>query len=181
MRELHTKLSTRIVARAISLALLAPLAAWGAQTVPGGTPVTLEFMQEVSSKTAHEGDTVKLRVYTDVVVDGKTVIRQDSVAEGVVAGVHRRRSFGRKGELRIQLQQVRDVKGTRVPLESYTSGNRFGAAGPGAAGAGLLVFGPVGAVAGVFVKGTEITIKKGTRIQAQVAGERSVEGDRDDR
>jgi hypothetical protein len=84
--------------------------------------------------------------------------------------VHRRRSFGRKGELRIKLVNVRDVEGHRVPLEAYHSGKRFAAEGPGAAGGGLLVLGPVGAVAGVFVKGKEITIDKGTRIQAEVAG-----------
>jgi hypothetical protein len=130
----------------------------------------LEFRQEVSSKTAKKGDRIRLRVYTPVQVDGKTVIEQDAPATGIVTAVHRRRSFGRKGEIRIKLEQVRDVSGARVPLEAYKSGDRFAAGGPGAAGAGLLVLGPVGAVAGVFVKGKDVTIEKGTRIQAQVAG-----------
>jgi hypothetical protein len=140
------------------------------QSVPPGTPVMLEFMQEVSSRTAKKGDPVKLRVYTNVVVGGKTLIKQDAPAQGTVMNVHRRRTFGRNGEVKIKLTHVTDAQGARVPLEAYKSGKRFSGEGPGAAGAGLLVFGPVGAVAGVFVKGKEITISRGTRIQAQVSG-----------
>lgn len=138
--------------------------------VPPGTPVMLEFMQTVSTKTARKGDRVRLRVYTKVVHNGRTLIRQDAPAEGVVEKVHRRRSFGRKGELKIRLIDVKDVDGDRVPLEPYRTGNRFSGGGPAAAGGGLLVLGPVGAVAGVFVKGKDITIDRGTRIVATVAG-----------
>jgi hypothetical protein len=157
-------------AAALGLSVVVMAGARADISVPPGTPVMLEFMQSVSSKTARKGDAVRLRVYTAVVHNGKTLIRQDAPAEGIVEEVHRRRSFGRKGELRIKLVNVRDVDGHRVPLEAYHSGNRFAAEGPGAAGGGLLVLGPVGAVAGVFVKGKEITIDKGTRIQAEVAG-----------
>jgi hypothetical protein len=167
---MNTVRATRLTALLLPMSLLAPLAVRAEPTVPAGTPVMLEFLKEVSSKTAKKGDKIPFRVHTDVVVDGKTLIRQDATAEGVVTKVHRRRSFGRQGELRIKLESVRDVNGTRVPLEPYTSGDRFKAEGPGAAGAGALVLGPVGLVAGVFVKGKEVTIDKGTRIQAQVFG-----------
>lgn len=161
---------TRVAAAALSLGLLAPLSARAEQTIPAGTQVNLQFTQEVSTKTAKVGDHVTMRVYSDVLVNGKRLIRQDATAQGVVTTVHRPRTFGRKGELKIKLEHVKDVNGRRVPLEPYKSGERFGAGGPGAAGGGLLVFGPVGLVAGVFVKGKEIVITKGTRIQAQVAG-----------
>lgn len=172
MRQEQNRRHLGVLAGVCSLALLGALPARSAQTVPPGTPVTLEFTQEVSTRTAKVGDHISMRVYTDVVVNGKRLIRQDAPALGVVTAVHRRRSFGRKGELKIKLENVRDAQGTRVPLEPYKSGNRFSAGGPGAAGGGLLVFGPVGMVAGVFVKGKEIVITKGTRIQAQVAGVR---------
>lgn len=170
MKTWELRCASGAAAVALSLALLAPSAAWAAQSVPPGTQVMLQFAQTVSTKTARVGDLVRMRVYTDVLVNGRRVIRQDAPAQGVVTTVHRPRTFGRKGELKIRLQHVRDVRGTRVPLEPYKSGNRFAAGGPAAAGGGLLVFGPVGLVAGVFVKGKEITITKGTRIEAQVAG-----------
>jgi len=159
-----------VLAAVFTLTLMTALAGTAEPRIPAGTPVMLEFVEEVSSRTAKKGDPVRLRVYTDVLVDGKVLIKQDSLAQGIVEDVHRRRSFGRKGELKLKLQHVADVTGARVPLEPYESGKRFKAEGPGATGAGLLVFGPVGAIAGVFVKGKEVTIRRGTRIQAQVAG-----------
>lgn len=167
---MKTQYATRAAALLVPITLLAPLAVRAQSTVPSGTPVMLEFMDEVSSKTAKKGDKIALRVYTDVVMNGKTLIKQDAPAEGVVTKVHKRRSFGRQGELRIRLTSVTDSSGARVPLDPYTSGDRFKAEGPAASGAAALVLGPVGLVAGAFIKGKEVTIDKGTRIQAQVAG-----------
>src|SRR5262249_40429607 len=128
MRERQSGAIACLGAAGLSLALLAPLAPLAAraeESTPPGTPVMLEFMQDVSSKTARKGDKISLRVYTNVVVRGKTLIKQDAPAEGVVTDVHRRRTFGRQGELKIKLEHVVDVSGSRVPLEPYHSGNRF--------------------------------------------------------
>ena len=141
-----------------------------AEPVPPGTPVMLQFLEEVSTKTAKEGDPVKLRVYTNVVVNGKTLIRQDAPATGVITDVRKPKRFGKRAELKIRLENVQDVAGNRVPLEAYSSGKRFRAGGPGASGAGLLILGPVGLVGGAFVKGKHITVDSGTRIEAKVAG-----------
>lgn len=160
---------------ALILAGMALLSAGGdagraADRVPPGTAVMLQFMEEVSTRSAHKGDTVRFRVYTDVVVNGKTLIRQDAPAQGTITAVKKPGPFGKKAQLKIRIDNVKDVSGARVALESYSSGDRFKAAGPGAAGAGLLVLGPVGLVGGAFVKGKHITIDKGTRIQAVVPG-----------
>jgi hypothetical protein len=154
---------------AVSVALLlAPAACRAALSVPPGTAVLLQFDDEVSTKTAKKGDQIHLRVYADVVVNGKTLIKQDAPATGTVTDVRKPRSFGRRGELKVRLENVTDVTGARVPLEPYSTGDRFKASGPGAAGAGLVVLGPVGLVGGAFVKGNHVTIDKGTRIQAVV-------------
>lgn len=157
-----------LLATLIMVTLTAPVRA--EQTVPPGTVVTLQFMQDVGTKTAKKGDKIKLRVYTDVVHNGKTLIKQDAPAEGIVESVRKPKRFGRRGELKIRLESVTDVNGVRVPLESYKSGERFTASGPGAAAGGLLVLGPVGLVGGAFIKGKDVTIKEGTKIQAMVAG-----------
>ena len=173
MRKLKSRWVAQLLGAALGLGLLTPLAAAQAQTmVPAGTKVPLEFTQPVSTKTAQKGDTVELRVSEDVVVDGRTVIPAGAPAEGVITDVHRGRTFGRRGELKIRLTHVRDANGDRVPIERYKSGERFNAGGPGAAGAGLLVLGPVGLAAGALVHGHDFTIKTGTRIEAEVAGPR---------
>lgn len=154
-----------------ALAALATQAALYAQgSVPPGTVVMLEFRETVSTRTAKKSERIPLRVYTNVVVNGKTLIRQDAPATGVITSVRKPGRFGKRGELKIRLESVTDVSGNRVALEQYESGNRFTASGPGAAAGGLLVLGPVGVVGGAFVKGKHVTIEKGTRIQAKVAG-----------
>lgn len=141
------------------------------QKVPGGTVVMLEFLQDVSTRQARKGDEIKLRVYTDVVVNGKTVIRQDAPARGVVTDVKKPGPFGKRSRLLLRLDDVKDVNGDLVRLDPYTSGGRYRPEGAGVSGAGLLVLGPAGIVGGAFIKGSHITIKQGTRIQAKVAGE----------
>lgn len=153
---------------AFACALAAPSCA--GTTAPPDTAVPLEFAQEVSTRSAHKGDEIRLKVYQDVVVKGKTLIRKDAPATGVVEAVKKPGRFGQRGQLKLRLTSVRDVNGDTVPLEPYKSGDRFSATGPGASGAGLLILGPVGLVGGAFIKGTHVTIEQGTRIQAKVAG-----------
>ncbi len=141
-----------------------------AAPVPPGTPVMLQFMETISTKTAQKGDKIRLRVYTNVVVDGKTLIAQDAPGVGVVTEVRRPGGFGKRGRLKIRLDNVQAIDGSRVALEAYKSGERFSAEGPGAATAGLVVLGPVGLVGGAFIKGKHVTIDEGTRIQARVPG-----------
>lgn len=139
--------------------------------IPGGTVVMLEFLQDVSTRQAKKGDEIKLRVYTDVVVNGKALIRQDAPARGVVTEVKKPGPFGKRSRLLLRLEDVKDVNGNQVRLDPYSSGGRYRPEGAGASGAGLLVLGPAGIVGGAFIKGSHITIKEGTRIQAKVAGE----------
>ena len=170
MRNFRTRWAAGIIGAAMGMSLLVPFAASAETMVPSGTKVPLEFTQRISTKTAKKGDTVELRVTEDVRVDGRTMIPEGAPAEGVITDVHRGRTFGRKGELKIRLTHVRDRNGDRIPIERYHSGDRFSAGGPAAAGAGLLVLGPVGLAAGALVHGSDFTIKEGTRIEAEVAG-----------
>lgn len=165
---MQRSLCSLAVGLVLGAALAAPARAQA--PVPPGTPVMLQFVEAVTTKSARKGDRIRLKVYTNVAVGGKTVIRQDTPATGLVESVRKPGRFGKRGQLRIRLESVKDVRGARVPLEDYGSGNRFTATGPGASSAGLLVLGPVGLVGGAFVKGKHITIEKGTRIQAKVAG-----------
>ncbi len=159
---------TAAVAAPFALALGRSAFAQG--PIPEGTVVILQFDQDVSTMSAKKGDLIPLRVHSDVVVNGKTVVRQDSKATGVVTDIDKPGRFGKRGKLKIRLESVEDVNGRRISLDPYSSGERFNAEGPGAAGAGLLVLGPIGVVGGAFIKGKHVQIDKGTRIQARVAG-----------
>jgi len=168
MRNISSRAAAMTALMTFVLSL--PATAFATSGVPAGTEVPLTFVAGVSSKTAQEGDPIAFRVARDVVADGRVAIPEGARAEGVVEKVHRGRTFGRKGELKIRLVRVQDLQGEYLPLESYKTGNRVAPGGPAASGAGLLVLGPLGLAAGAFVRGRDITIKPGTLIQAQVAG-----------
>jgi hypothetical protein len=169
--EMQTRRDFLTAAVAAPFAVAIGRAAFAQGPVPAGTVVVLQFDQDVSTMTAKKGDLIPLRVYSDVVVNGKTVIRQDSKATGIVTDVDKPGRFGKRGKLKVRLDSVTDTQGRRIALDPYSSGERFKAEGPGAAAGGLLILGPVGLVGGAFIKGNHVTIDKGTRIQARVAGE----------
>src|ERR1700682_712831 len=93
-------------ARVISLALLMvvlaahslPLAASSRQekqekadqaaevVLPDGTEFTVVTTEEISSKTASEGDTVAFKVEEDVKINGRVVIAKDAIVKGTVSG-----------------------------------------------------------------------------------------------
>ena len=65
---------------AVSMSLLVPTMPTYAVTVPAGTVIYGELVQEVTSKKKDfsEGDIVQTRVWRDVVVDGQVVLEAGS-------------------------------------------------------------------------------------------------------
>jgi hypothetical protein len=54
-------------------------------TLPDGTELTVITTEEISSKTATEGDPLSFKVDEDVVINGKTVIKAGALVKGSVA------------------------------------------------------------------------------------------------
>jgi len=133
-----------------------------------GLTVPLEFCDTVDSRTAHKGDVVELKVVDDVQVDGRLRFRKDAAASGIIEAVHKPERFGKKAEIKMRLDWVRDVNGDQVPLSSYNSGKRFEPGAGGASLGGALLLGPIGLLGGALIKGGHLVIKKGTRIQGRV-------------
>ena len=55
------------------------------KTIPDGMEFTVVTVDEISSKTAAEGDPLTFKVAEDVKVDGQTVITKGSLVKGTVA------------------------------------------------------------------------------------------------
>src|SRR5215210_4683936 len=89
----------RACALALLLALLAPTlaptaalaiasqdgAAAGEVTLPDGTELNVVTIEEISSKTATEGDALTFKVDEDVRVNGKVVIAKGALVKGEVS------------------------------------------------------------------------------------------------
>jgi hypothetical protein len=127
-----------------------------------GSDVALKFDQDLSSKTAQEGDPVTLVLDQDLVVGNVVVARAGDKAVGEVTHAKRAGMMGKGGELNMRLDYLK-VGDSRVMLRG-TKG-REGDDKTGTAVALTVLFGPIG----LIKHGKEIDIKQGTPLKAFVA------------
>lgn len=141
--------------------------------------IPLEFLAPVSTRTAAEGDVVDFVVSEDVYVRGVLVIAKGTPATGTVKEVKPPRLLGRSGRLEIELSSVKGVDGTLLPLDPYRQAQGIrgiSREAAGASAAGGIILGPVGLVAGAFVKGKHLDIPSGAKAIAALARDRRVRG-----
>jgi hypothetical protein len=131
-------------------------------TLTEGSDVSLKFAQDLSSKTANEGDPVELVLDQDLVVNNVVVARAGSKALGEVTHAKKAGMMGKGGELNIRLNYLK-VGDSRVMLRG--SKGREGDDKTGTAVALTVLFGPIG----LIKHGKEIDIKQGTPLKAYVA------------
>ncbi len=139
----------------------------GTVVLPEGTDVALTFDQDLSSKTAVEGDTVEFVLAEAVKVGDVIVARAGCKAVGEITNAKKSGMMGKAGELNIRLDYVK-VGNMKVHLRG-TKGKE-GASGTGAAVALTVLFGPIG----LIKHGKNIEIKKGAPMKAYVADDISL-------
>jgi hypothetical protein len=135
------------------------------RTLQDGTPVRLRLNSDISSATARANETVDFEVTEPVIYQNYVVIPKGSVALGRVIKAEAKRRFGRSGALEISVDSVRLPDGQTIPLrathekgEGDMSGARVGA---------TIAASPVL----VWVKGKDVSFKKGTETTAYVSGD----------
>ena len=127
-----------------------------------GTDVSLKFDQDLSSKTAQEGDPVALVLDQDLTVGNVVVAKAGDKAVGEVSHAKKAGMMGKGGELNIRLDYVK-AGDNRIMLRG-TKG-REGDDKTGTAVALTVLFGPIG----LIKHGKDIDIKPGTALKAYVA------------
>src|SRR6266545_4099975 len=75
--------------------------------IPDGTELTVTTTEEITSKTATEGDPLSFKVTEDVKVNGRVVIAEGTLVKGVVANAKKAGMMGKEGD---------DKTGTTVAL-----------------------------------------------------------------
>jgi hypothetical protein len=96
--------------------------------VPADTPVSIQVTTPVSSKTAHVGDTVPLKVTEDVIVNGYVVIARGADGKAVVDAAQPAQMNSTPGTLHVTYKWVRSVDGSKIGVNGI-----FTAQGPNAA------------------------------------------------
>ena len=138
------------------------------KVIPDGMEFTVVTIDEITSKTAAEGDPLTFKVAQDVMIDGQVVIAKDSIVKGVVAQSKKAGMMGRGGSLGIRVESAVTVDNQRLKLRS-TKGKE-GDDKTGTTVALVVLFGPLG----FLKKGKNAVIKPGTEIKVYVDEEKKV-------
>ena len=139
------------------------------KTIPDGTEFTVATTEEITSKTATEGDPLNFKVVEDVKIDGQVVIAKDTLVKGLVANAKKAGMMGRGGSLGIRVESTTTVDNQKLKLRSSKA--REGDDKTGTTVALVVLFGPLG-----FLKhGKNANIKPGTQIKVYTDEEKKVE------
>jgi hypothetical protein len=136
--------------------------------IPDGTEINIVTTEEISSKTAVEGDPLTFKVDEDVVVGGKVVIAKGTLVKGEVSNAKKSGRMGKGGALSIRVNSTQSVDDQKVKLRA--SKGREGDDKTGTTVALVVLFGPLG----FLKKGKDAKIKEGTRIKAFTDEEKKV-------
>ncbi|HXR38414.1 MAG TPA: hypothetical protein VN776_04955 [Terracidiphilus sp.] len=126
-----------------------------------GTEVKLKFRDNLSSKTAAEGDPVNLTLDQDLKVGEVTVARAGAAAVGTISQAKKSGMLGRAGELNMRLDHLL-AGDSRVKLRG--SKGKQGEGKEGTTVALTVLFGPIG----LIKHGKNVEIKEGTPLVAYV-------------
>jgi hypothetical protein len=129
-------------------------------TVPDGTELTVVTTEEISSKTAAEGDPLTFKVDEDVKVNGQMVIAKGTLVKGVVSNAKKNGRMGKAGALSIRIESTTTVDEQKIKLRA--SKGKEGDDKTGTTVALVVLFGPLG----FLKKGKDAKIKEGTKIKA---------------
>lgn len=127
----------------------------------------LVFDQDISSKTAAEGDPVAFVLTDDIKVGNVVVAKAGSKALGEVTRAEKSGMMGKAGELSIRLDYLK-VGDVKVKLRG-TKGKE-GESGTTSAVVLTVLFGPIG----LIKHGKNIEIKKGASLKAYVGDDVSL-------
>ena len=169
-----------VMAVAIALSVQLTISSFGVATVraaaveenevviPDGTEFTVVTTEEISSKTATEGDPLTFKVEEDVQINGAVVIAKGSLVKGTVASAKKSGFFGRGGNLGIRIESAMTVDGQKLKLRSAKG--KEGGDKTGTTVALVVLFGPLG----FLKKGKQAIIKPGTQIKVYTDEDKKV-------
>lgn len=149
----------KAAAVAFAAALLASTSALAQIVVPEGTEFSMRLEEALSSSTATEGDRFTISLDEDVELPDGTVLRAGYRGVGEVVEARDNGMLGKSGKLNVRLVYLK-VGDERIRLRANKGAK--GDVRVGATVATVILFWP----AAPFIKGKDVSIKKGTRLTA---------------
>ncbi len=137
------------------------------RTIPAGTMIPVRLLQTLSSGTTNAGDSFRIEVLEDIIVDGAVVIPAGSPGSGKVTLAVPARSMGRAGELRVSLDFVHTYDNIPVPVEANEQTAARDTELMGKSFVAYVFLGPVGLLT-LLEKGQNITIPADSQFYVMV-------------
>ncbi len=148
-------------------------------SVPANTLVKVALADPVNAKNLKVGDKIRYQVADDVVVDGVLLFAKGEPGEGTVMKVQQAQNFGRNAEVNIEFEKTKSIDGTDIDTfvgDKAKEETKSMAMAAGASIAGMVLLGPIGIVAGAFVKGQNIDLPVGTELYIQTKNDEMLYG-----
>ena len=138
-----------------------------APVVAAGSPVIVELVGAVSSRSVKQGDMFPIRLASPIALDGRVVVPIGAAGEGQVVDAGKAGALGKPAKLVLAARYIR-VDGARIDLRGF----RVGAAGRDNSSAIMAAsFVPYVGMLALFAKGGEIDVPAGTLGQAKLVAD----------
>lgn len=134
--------------------------------------VRVRLRTELHSGRNTRGDRFEYQLLDDISHGGRVLLPKWSKGEGVVLFARKRGMFGSSGRLELDFGEVQLAGGESVRLvldKASEEANKMAVTAAGTSAGGALILGPIGLVGGVFIKGRDVHIPKGTITYLAVA------------
>jgi hypothetical protein len=154
----------KATAAALVVALFTSTAATAGTKVPEGTEFSIRVEDALSSSSSTEGDRFTISLEEDVKLPDGTILRAGYRGIGEVVEARDNGMLGKSGKLNIRLVYLK-VGDERIKLRSNKGAK--GDVRVGATVATVILFWP----AAPFIKGKDVSIKKGARMTAYSDGD----------
>ncbi|MCX6089366.1 MAG: hypothetical protein NTX88_03130 [Candidatus Atribacteria bacterium] len=148
-------------------------------TIPAHTLVKVTIQTELNSEKNNVGDPVPYSLTEDFKFNDVLIAPAGTSGEGKISSIRRLGNFGKPGRIRIDFGSFYSIDGTPIPLtlgDKSIKQNKSVAFAVGASVAGLIVLGPIGAVAGFFVRGEPAKVEAGSPLFIETGQELTVSG-----
>lgn len=148
----------------------------GSVIVPAMTPIEIEILEPLNSKTSQIGQLFGIRLVAPIMVDGKIVVPAGTTGKGEVVHAAKARAAGKAGELIVNARYL-DFQGTRLPLRTlkYRQAATGKSNADEAAAVGLAVATPLI----LFITGGQVDIPAGMPATAKLAVDVRIPSDRE--
>jgi hypothetical protein len=133
-------------------------------TLPAMTPVDIEIITPLNSKTVQIGQSFDIRLRQAITLNGITVVPVGASGKGEVIHATKARAMGRAGEIILAARFI-EFGSQKIPLRSFRFGETTGESNRDQALAAGIVFLP----AMFVISGGNINIPSGTKAAAKTA------------